>query len=59
VQTIRHFYDAMRIFFRRYYAATTPLPFRWLIEAGITLAEQAALLRNRLRPQRAARGSAL
>ncbi len=59
VQTIRHFYDAMRIFFRRYYAATTPLPFRWLIESGITLAEQAALLRNRLRPQRAARGSAL
>ena len=59
VQTIRHFYDAMRIFFRRYYAATTPLPFRWLIESGITLAEQTALLRNRLRPQRAARGSAL
>ena len=59
VQTIRHFYDAMRIFFRRYYAQTTPQPVRWLIESGITIAEQTALVRNRLRPQRAARGSAL
>jgi hypothetical protein len=59
VQTIRHFYDAMRIFFRRYYAATTPLPICWVIESGISIAEQTALVRNRLRPQRAARGSAL
>ncbi len=59
VQTIRYFYDAMRIFFRRYYAATTPLPMRWGIELGISAAEQMALVRNRLRPQRAVRGSAL
>ena len=59
VQTIRYFYDAMRIFFRRNYAQSTPQPVCWLIESGITIAEQTALVRNRLRPQRAARGSAL
>lgn len=52
VQTIRYFYDAMRIFFRRYYAPTSAAPVRWCIELGITLAEAAALLRNRLRPVR-------
>jgi N-acetylglucosaminyl-diphospho-decaprenol L-rhamnosyltransferase len=59
VQTIHYFYDAMRIFFRRYYARTTPSPVRWVIEFGISGAEKLALLRNRLRPQRAARGSAI
>jgi GT2 family glycosyltransferase len=59
VQTIHYFYDAMRIFFRRYYARTTPAPFRWVIEFGITTSEQLALLRNRLRPQRAAKGFAV
>jgi len=59
VQTIQYFYDAMRIFFRRYYARTTPTPVRWIIEFGISGAEKLALLRNRLRPQRAARGSAI
>jgi GT2 family glycosyltransferase len=52
VQTIRYFYDAMRIFFRRYYAPTTAAPVRWLVETGITAAERAALLRNWLRPAR-------
>jgi glycosyltransferase involved in cell wall biosynthesis len=59
VQTIHYFYEAMRIFFRRYYARTTPTPVRWIIEFGISGAEKLALLRNRLRPQRAARGSAI
>jgi N-acetylglucosaminyl-diphospho-decaprenol L-rhamnosyltransferase len=48
-QTIRYFYDAMRIFFRRYYADTTPLPLRWFIEAGITMKEQLSLVRNYFR----------
>jgi GT2 family glycosyltransferase len=59
VQTIRYFYDAMRIFFRRYYAQTTPVILCWVIETGITVAEWAALVRNRLRPKRAATGTAL
>lgn len=48
-QSIINFYDAMRIFFRRYYAATTPAPVRWLIEAGITLKERSELVRNNFR----------
>jgi GT2 family glycosyltransferase len=40
VQTIHYFYDAMRIFLRRYYAATTPAAICWIIETGITLKEQ-------------------
>ncbi len=50
VQTIRHFYDAMRIFFRRYYKHTTPRLLAWLIETGITLTEHVQLWRNALRP---------
>lgn len=50
VQSIVNFYDAMRIFFRRYYADTTPAPVRWLIETGITLKERSELVRNNFRP---------
>jgi GT2 family glycosyltransferase len=57
VQTIRHFYDAMRIFFRRYYADTTPLLVRWIIEFGITLKEQLSLVRNYFRSTRPGRVS--
>jgi N-acetylglucosaminyl-diphospho-decaprenol L-rhamnosyltransferase len=49
-QSIINFYDAMRIFFRRYYADTTPALLRWLIETGITLKERSELVRNNLRP---------
>jgi GT2 family glycosyltransferase len=55
VQTIRYFYDAMRIFFRRYYADTTPTLICWIIETGITLKEQVSLARNYFRPPRPAR----
>ena len=55
VQTIHYFYDAMRIFFRRYYAATTPTVICWVIETGITLKEQVSLARNYFRPPRPAR----
>lgn len=57
VQTIRHFYDAMRIFFRRYYADTTPFVVRWMIEFGITLKEQLSLVRNYFRSTRPGRVS--
>jgi N-acetylglucosaminyl-diphospho-decaprenol L-rhamnosyltransferase len=46
---IRNFYAAMRIFYRKYYAATTPAPLGWLIEAGITCKEFMGLGRNLLR----------
>jgi N-acetylglucosaminyl-diphospho-decaprenol L-rhamnosyltransferase len=55
VQTIHYFYDAMRIFFRRYYAATTPIVICWVIETGITLKEQVSLARNYFLPPRPAR----
>lgn len=55
VETIHHFYHAMRIFFRRYYAVTTPKAVCWLIETGITLKEQTSLARNYFRPPRPAR----
>ena len=55
VQTIHYFYDAMRIFFRRYYAATTPMVICWVIETGITLKEQVSLARNYFLPPRPAR----
>lgn len=48
-QSIRHFYDAMRVFHRKHYATTTPAPMNWLIEAGITLKEAWSLGRNVLR----------
>jgi N-acetylglucosaminyl-diphospho-decaprenol L-rhamnosyltransferase len=46
---IRNFYDAMRIFYRKHYAATTPAALGWLIETGITLKEYLGLGRNLLR----------
>lgn len=48
--SIRAFYDAMRIFHRKHFAATTTAPLNWLIELGITLKEWQSLLRNMLRP---------
>lgn len=56
-QSIKNFYDAMRIFFRRYYAATTPAPVRWLIETGITLKERSELVRNNFRPTHKSRSA--
>lgn len=53
--SIRHFYDAMRIFYRKHYAATTPAPLGWLIELGITTKEVMGLGRNLLRPPAARR----
>lgn len=52
VPSIRAFYDAMRIFHRKHYAASTIAPLNWLIFLGITLKEWQALARNRLRPTR-------
>jgi GT2 family glycosyltransferase len=54
-QSIRAFYDAMRVFHRKHFAATTPAPLNWLIEAGITLKEVWGLGRNLLRPPAARR----
>lgn len=48
--SIRAFYDAMRIFHRKHFAATTPAPLNLLIELGISLREAFALGRNLLRP---------
>jgi GT2 family glycosyltransferase len=53
--SIRAFYDAMRIFHRKHYAATTPAPLNALIEFGITLKELLALGRNYLLPPAARR----
>ncbi len=53
--SIRAFYDAMRIFHRKYYAATTLAPLNLLIEAGITVKELLALGRNLLLPPAARR----
>jgi GT2 family glycosyltransferase len=55
IQSIRNFYDAMRVFHRKHYAATTPAPLNLLIEAGITLKEVWGLGRNLLRPPAARR----
>ena len=55
MQSIRHFYDAMRIFYRKHYAATTPTLLHVLIEAGITLKEWIGLGSNLLRPAAARR----
>jgi GT2 family glycosyltransferase len=54
-RSIRAFYDAMRVFHRKHYAATTAAPLNWLIEAGITLKEVWGLGRNLLRPPAARR----
>jgi N-acetylglucosaminyl-diphospho-decaprenol L-rhamnosyltransferase len=53
--SIRAFYDAMRVFYRKHYAATTPAPVNLLIEAGITLKEYLGLGSNLLRPPAARR----
>lgn len=53
--SIRAFYAAMRIFYRKYYAATTPAPLGALIEAGITMKEWIGLGSNFLRPAAARR----
>ncbi len=50
IPSIRAFYDAMRIFHRKHYAAITPVPLNVLIEFGITLKEIIALGRNFIRP---------
>ncbi|MFP4436315.1 MAG: glycosyltransferase family 2 protein [Chloroflexaceae bacterium] len=50
IPSIRAFYEAMRIFHRKHYAAITPAPLNVLIEFGITLKEIIALGRNFLRP---------
>lgn len=55
IPSIRAFYDAMRIFHRKHYAATTPAPLNALIELGITCKEAIALGRNLLRPPAARR----
>jgi N-acetylglucosaminyl-diphospho-decaprenol L-rhamnosyltransferase len=49
-RSIRAFYDAMRVFHRKHYAATTPAALNMLIEAGITLKEAWSLGSNLLRP---------
>ncbi len=49
-QSIHAFYDAMRIFYRKHYALTTPAALGWLIEIGITAKEALVLGRNFLRP---------
>ncbi|MBC8076501.1 MAG: glycosyltransferase family 2 protein [Chloroflexales bacterium] len=55
IPSIRAFYDAMRIFHRKHYAATTAAPLNALIELGITCKEAIALGRNLLRPAAARR----
>jgi GT2 family glycosyltransferase len=55
IPSIRAFYNAMRIFHRKHYAATTPAPLNALIEIGITLKELLALGRNYLLPPAARR----
>ncbi len=55
IPSIRAFYDAMRIFHRKHYAATTPAPLNALIELGITAKELLALGRNLLLPPAARR----
>jgi N-acetylglucosaminyl-diphospho-decaprenol L-rhamnosyltransferase len=54
-RSIRAFYDAMRVFHRKHYAATTPAALNVLIEAGITLKEAWSLGSNLLRPAAARR----
>ncbi len=50
VPSIRAFYDAMRIFHYKHYAAITPAPLNILITLGITLKEILALGHNFIRP---------
>lgn len=53
--SIRAFYDAMRWFHRKHFAATTPAFLNWLIATGITCKEMLALTQNLLRPPAARR----
>jgi N-acetylglucosaminyl-diphospho-decaprenol L-rhamnosyltransferase len=55
IPSVRAFYDAMRIFHRKHYRATTPAPVNFLIEAGISAKELLALGRNLLLPEAARR----
>jgi GT2 family glycosyltransferase len=54
-RSIRAFYDAMRVFHRKHYAATTPVALNVLIEAGIAFKEAWSLGSNLLRPAAARR----
>lgn len=53
--SIHAFYEAMRIFHRKHYAATTPAVLNLLIEAGISLKELIALVYNLFLPPTARR----
>jgi GT2 family glycosyltransferase len=55
IPSLRAFYQAMRIFHRKHYAATTPAPLNALIEIGITMKEMVALGYNHLLPPAARR----
>jgi GT2 family glycosyltransferase len=55
IPSLRAFYEAMRIFHRKHYAATTPAPLNALIEIGITTKEMIALGYNLLLPPAARR----
>jgi GT2 family glycosyltransferase len=50
VASIRAFYQAMRIFHRKHFAATTPALLNRLIETGITIKEIVALGNNFIHP---------
>ena len=52
VSSIRAFYDAMRVFYNKHYAAQHGAPFNTLIHLGVSAFEAAALVRNRLKPGR-------
>jgi N-acetylglucosaminyl-diphospho-decaprenol L-rhamnosyltransferase len=54
-RSIRAFYDAMRVFHRKHYAATTPAALNLLIETGIALKEAWSLGSNLIRPTAARR----
>jgi GT2 family glycosyltransferase len=55
IPSIRAFYEAMRIFHRKHFAATTPMLLNLLIEAGISIKELIALGYNHLLPPTARR----
>lgn len=48
VRAVGEFYRAMRVFFRKHYAASTPAPMAFLIETAIGAMGTAAVLRRRL-----------
>ena len=47
---IHEFYEAMRLFYRKHYAASNPALLRFAILRGIDLGEAWAMLKNALRP---------